>query len=157
MLNKKFSLRAGYRYGFALGGSDPFREHRIVLEQTFKQPLPGEILLSDRNREDLRFVNGDFSVRYRNRVTLEREFALEKLRLTPYGPAEIFYDSRFDTWNRNRLTVGLQVPLKKGFPIISLIQPRKHVILDIYLMRQNDSRSQPSRVRGLGVAVNFYL
>ena len=53
-LYRKVSLRTGYRYGFSLGGSDPFKEHRIIFEQTLRQPLPLEVLLSDRNREDLR-------------------------------------------------------------------------------------------------------
>jgi hypothetical protein len=60
LIHRKASLRAGYRHGFSLGGSDPFEEHRIVVEQTLRQPLPLDALLSDRNREDLRWVNGEF-------------------------------------------------------------------------------------------------
>ncbi len=157
LLNKHLTLRTGYRYGFSLSGSDPFKEHRIVLEQTLRQPIPLGILLSDRNREDLRFVNGQFSARYRNRVTLEREFALGKRKLTPYASGEIYYDSRFDTWNRNRLAIGLQVPLKRGFPLLSLLEPRRQLVLDIYYMRQNDSRSQPHHVNGVGLAVSLYF
>ena len=155
-LNKKVSLRTGYRYGFSLGGSDPFKEHRIIIEQTLRQPLPLEILLTDRNREDLRWVNGDFSARYRNRVTLEREFKVLNRGVTPYSSIEVFYDSRFDTWNRNRLAVGVQLSLKRGVPLISLIHPKKQFVLDIYVTRQNDSRSQPSHVRALGMAFNIY-
>jgi hypothetical protein len=33
LIHRKASLRAGYRYGFSLGGSDPFKEHRIVLNK----------------------------------------------------------------------------------------------------------------------------
>jgi Protein of unknown function (DUF2490) len=156
-LNRKVTLRTGYRYGFSLGGSDPFKEHRIVFEQTVRQPLPLEVLLSDRNREDLRWVNGEFSARYRNRVTLEREFKILNRAITPYGSAEVFYDSRFDTWNRNRLVVGVQFALKRGVPLISLVHPQRQLVLDIYLTRQNDSRSQPSRVRALGIAFNIYF
>lgn len=156
-LSKKISLRTGYRYGFSLGGSDPFKEHRIVFEQTLKQPLPFEMLFSDRNREDLRWVNGEYSARYRNRVTLEREFKVLDRGVSPYGSAEVYYDSRFDTWNRNRLTVGVQLALKRGAPLISLIHPKKQFVLDIYLTRQNDSRSQPSRVRAVGMAFNVYF
>lgn len=157
LTNKKMRFRAGYRYGFALGGGDPFQEHRIVLEQTFRKNLPLKVLLSDRNREDLRFVNGDFSVRYRNRVTLEREFELRRVHITPYVSGEVYYDTRFDTWNRNRLTAGIQVPLKRGFPVLQLVRPTSLMVLDLYLMRQNDSRSSPARVRGIGLAFNIYL
>lgn len=156
-VTSRISLRAGYRYGFSLGGSDPFKEHRIVFEQTLRQPLPLDLLLSDRNREDLRWVNGEFSARYRNRLTLEREFKLLNRQITPYGSAEVYYDSRFKTWNRNRFALGTQIALKHGAPLISLIHPKKQFVLDLYLMRQNDSRSQPSRVRALGVAFSIYF
>jgi hypothetical protein len=156
-LNKKISLRAGYRYGFSLGGSDPFKEQRIIFEQTLRQPLPLEVLLSDRNREELRWVNGEFSARYRNRVTLEREFKVLNRPTTPYGSAEVYYDSRFKTWNRNRLTVGVQIAFKRGAPLISLIHPKKQFVLDVYVTRQNDSRSQPTHVKALGLAFSIYF
>ena len=155
-VRKNVSLRGGYRYGFSLGGSDPFKEHRIILEQTVRQPLPLEILLSDRNREDLRWVNGEFSARYRNRVTLEREFKVLSRGVTPYSSFEAFYDSRFDTWNRNRIMAGVQLTLKRGAPLISLVHPKKQFVLDVYVTRQNDSRSQPGRVKALGMAFNIY-
>jgi hypothetical protein len=156
-LTRKISLRTGYRYGFSMGGSDAFKEHRIVFEQTLKQPLPLQLLLSDRNREDLRWVNGVYSARYRNRVTLEREFKVLGRGVTPYGSAEVFYDSRFDAWNRNRLAVGMQLALKRGAPLISLIHPKKQFVLDVYVTRQNDSRSQPARVKALGIAFGIYF
>jgi hypothetical protein len=155
--HRKIILRTGYRYGFSLGSSDPFKEHRIIFEQTLRQPLPLKVLLSDRNREDLRWVNGEFSARYRNRVTLEREFKVLNRPVTPYGSAEVFYDSRFNTWNRNRFAVGAQIAFKRGAPLISLIHPKKQFVLDIYLMRQNDSRSQPSHVNALGMAFSIYF
>ncbi|HEX5703583.1 MAG TPA: DUF2490 domain-containing protein [Pyrinomonadaceae bacterium] len=156
-VNRKFMLRGGYRYGFALSEGDPFKEHRIVLEQTLRHPLPLDVLLTDRNREDFRWVNGQFSARYRNRVTVEREFEVLGRQLTPYSSAEVYYDTRFDTWNRNRLTVGLQVPFKKGFPLIKLADPKRHVVLDLFFTRQNDSRSQPSRIKAFGAALSIYF
>ena len=156
-INKKFMIRGGYRYGFSLSDGDPFKEHRIVLEQTVRQPLPLDVLLSDRNREDLRWVNGQFSARYRNRVTVERDFKVLGRQLTPYSSAEVYYDTRFDTWNRNRLTIGVQIPFKKGFPLISLVDPQRQFVLDLYLTRQNDSRSQPSRIKALGSAFSIYF
>lgn len=156
-LNRKVSLRAGYRNGFSLGGSDPFKEHRILFEQTLRHPLPLDMLLSDRNREEFRWVNGDFSARYRNRLTLEREFKVRGRGITPYGSAEVYYDSRFNTWNRNRFALGAQIALKRGAPLISLLHPKRQLVLDVYLMRQNDSRSQPSRVKALGMAFSIYF
>lgn len=153
---KDLTFRAGFRYALSLSDGDPYKEHRIFLEQTYRRKLPLAILLSDRNREELRFVNGDSSGRYRNRLTLERELSVRRVRLTPYGYGEVFYDTRFDTWNRNRLCAGIQIPLKRGFPVIGLIDPGRLAVLDLYVMRQNDSRSDPARVVGLGAAFNLY-
>jgi hypothetical protein len=156
--NKHVILRTGYRYGTSVGSnSDSFKEHRLLTEQTLRQLLPGDLLLSDRNREDFRFVNGDFSFRYRNRVTLEREFHLFKGRtITPYVSEEIFYDTRYNTWNRNRFAVGVQQSLRRG-PLRKMLLPKRQVILDLYYMRQNDSRSDIEHVNAIGAALTFYF
>jgi hypothetical protein len=156
--NDHLILRTGYRFGTSVGEtSEPFKEHRLLTEQTLRKLLPNELLLSDRNREDFRFVNGDFSFRYRNRVTLEREFHLLKGRtVTPYVSGEIFYDTRYQTWNRNRLAVGVQISLRRG-PIRKLLLPKRQVILDLYYMRQNDSRSDTAHVNAIGVSLAFHF
>ena len=156
--NKYVILRAGYRYGTSVGSSsDPFKEHRFLTEQTLRTMLPGDVLLSDRNREDFRFVNGDFSFRYRNRVTVEREFHLFRKRtITPYVSGELFYDTRYGVWNRNRYAVGVQTSLRRG-PVMKMLLPKRQIILDLYLMRQNDSRSDTPHVNALGAALSFYF
>lgn len=155
--HKNIRFRAGYRYSFSLSDTDPYRENRIVFEQTFTHPLPLDVVVTDRNREELRFVNGKFSVRYRNRLTFEREFTIGRFKPTPYVSGEVYYDSRFDTWNRNRIYVGFLFPVRRGFPLVKLIETRRQVVLDFYLMRQLDSRSSPSRIYGLGLAANVYF
>ena len=156
--NKHVILRTGYRYGTSVGSnSEPFKEHRLLTEQTLRQLLPGDLLLSDRNREDFRFVNGDFSFRYRNRVTLEREVHLFKGRtITPYVSGEIFYDTRYNTWNRNRFAVGVQQSLLRG-PLRKMLLPKRQVTVDLYYMRQNDSRSDTQHVNAIGAALTFYF
>jgi hypothetical protein len=155
--SRRLVLRAGYQYGFSITEADPFKEHRPLVEQTLRQKLPLKTLLSDRNREEFRFVNGDFSFRYRNRLTFEREFLLPKRSITPYGAIEVYHDSRFKAWNRNRLTVGVQVQLRKALPLLSLVIPRKQVVLDLYYTKQNDSRSQPNHINAIGTAVAIHF
>jgi hypothetical protein len=156
--NDHIILRVGYRFGTSVGDADsPFKEHRLLTEQTLRKLLPGDLLLSDRNREDFRFVNGDFSFRYRNRVSIEREVHVFKGRtITPYVSAEIFYDTRFSAWNRNRLAVGFQQSLRRG-PLRKMLLPKRQVILDLYYMRQNDSRSETQHVNAIGAALAFYF
>lgn len=156
-VNKRLVLRAGYRYRFSLDEADPFKEHRPILEQTYREQLPLRIRLSDRNREDFRIINGDFSFRYRKRLMLEREFLLPGRSLTPYASVEVYHDSRFNVWNRNRLTAGVQIQLRKALPLLSRVAPRKQVILDVYYTKQNDSRSQPLHLHAIGVALGIHF
>ena len=156
--NDHVILRAGYRFGTSVGDADePYKEHRLLTEQTLRKLLPGDLLFSDRNREDFRFVNGDFSFRYRNRVSIEREVDLFKGRtITPYVSAEIFYDTRTNAWNRNRLAAGFQQSLKRG-PLRKMLLPKRQIILDLYYVRQNDSRSEIQHVNAVGAALAFYF
>lgn len=156
-VNKRLVLRAGYRYRFSLDEADPFKEHRPILEQTYREQLPLKIRLSDRNRQDFRIVNGDFSFRYRNRLMFEREFLLPGRSLTPYASVEVYHDSRFNVWNRNRLTAGVQIQLKRALPLLSRVTPRKQVILDVNYTKQNDSHSQPQHLHAIGVALGIHF
>jgi hypothetical protein len=161
--NEQLILRAGYRYGRAVGDNDNgFREHRLLADQILRKLLPGDLLLTDRNREEFRFITGDFSFRYRNRVTIEREFQLSSVPLlrgrtiSPYVSGEIFYDTRYGAWNRNRYAVGMILAFRRG-PLLKKLQPERGINLDVYLMRQNDSRSSPPHVNALGAALIFYF
>jgi hypothetical protein len=156
--NDHVILRTGYRYGTALGDNDDgFREHRFLTEQTLRKLLPGELLLSDSNRQDFRFINGAFSFRYRNRVQIERAFHVFGGRtMTPYVSGAIFYDTRYDVWNRNRFAVGVQTSLKRG-PLAKMLLPKHQVVLDLYYLHQNDSRSSPAHVDGFGAVLQFYF
>ena len=160
--NQHFILRAGYRYGRAVGNNDDgFREHRLLSEQILRKLLPGDLLLTDRNREDFRIIKGDFSFRYRNRVMIEREFQvnlpiLSRRSMTPYVSGEISFDTRFGVWNRNRYAVGVVQSLRRG-PILRQLLPKRGINLDLYLMRQNDSRSSPSHVNAVGAGLVFHF
>jgi hypothetical protein len=156
--NEYVILRTGYRYGTSVGdSSDPFKEHRLLAEQTLRKLFPGGLALSDRNREEFRWINGDFSFRYRNRVFIEREFHLVKGRKTiPYLSGEMFYDTRYDIWNRNRMAVGVQQSLRRG-PLEKMVLPKHQVILDLYFMHQNDSRSSIPHVNAVGVVLSYYF
>lgn len=151
----RITLRAGYRYGFALGQNDPFSEHRVVLDQTFHKPLQREFVFSDRNRQELRWINGDFSMRFRNRAKLEKTFVSGKRSFVPYGSGELFYDSRFSTFNRFRVALGTQLVFAKRETWLMNIR-RQHVF-DFYYLWQTDSRSQPKRLHAIGVTFEVHF
>ena len=117
-LSKYLSLNSAYRY---INGQPPERshsqEHRFFLDFTARAPLGDGFQLSDRNRGELRHINGINSGRYRNRLQLERLFKINKYRVTPYLADKVFYDGRYHIWNRNRIYTGVRVPLNKHFGV----------------------------------------
>jgi len=136
-------LRLSYRYLPAVEGPT---EHRVGVEATGRYPLIRGVLLSDRNRADLRYIDGILSWRYRNRITAERTFSVRSFHFAPYLRAEAFYDNRFDKWSRTALTAGSTFPIGKHFE------------LEWYYEHQNDTAKSPNRqVDGLGYVLSMYF
>jgi len=136
-------LRSGYRY---MPSTDGTVEHRGIVEATGRYPLVRGVLLSDRNRADLRNIGGQFFWRYRNRLTAERTFAVHGYHFTPYLRAEAFYDSKFAKWSRTALTAGSTFPVGR------------HIELEWYYEHQNDTANSPNRkVDGLGYVLSMYF
>ena len=143
--NRLLMVRAGYHYihSYSGNGSD---EHRGVLEATARYPLMGGVLVSDRNRLDIRSIAGENSWRYRNRLTVEKEFSIGRFRFGPYGRAEAFYDSRYDKWSRTALVVGSTFPITRHFE------------LEGYLEHWNDSGGSSNWWQNaVGVVINLYF
>jgi hypothetical protein len=142
--NRSLLLRIGYRYLPTFGGDDP-DENRGVFEGTARYPLLGGALLSSRNRMDFRFIAGDYSWRYRNRLSLEREVSIGRLRVNPYVRFEPFYDSRVNKWSRTESIGGASFPAGRWE-------------MEGYFDYQHDTGGSSNRtVRAVGAVVNFYL
>jgi hypothetical protein len=143
--NRLLMMRAGYRYLPTFSGEGP-NENRGVLEATFRYPLTLGFQVSDRHRMDLRWISGDFSWRYRNRLTIERDCTVGWLKFTPYARGEIYYDNRYDKLSRNSLIGGSTFPLTR------------HIELEGYFEHQNDSGGSSNRtVNAVGVVLNLYF
>jgi len=147
VFNKRFlSCQAGFRYISSLANGAPYLEHRWIVDCTPQYPLPGKIIVSDRSRGEMRFISGKpFSTRYRNKLQLERDFAIGRFVYTPYINGEVFYDTRYDAWDQNRYSAGVQVPAGA------------HVVLETYFLRQNHSRSASPHVNAFGLRFRFYF
>ena len=136
-------LRTGYRYMPSTSGPT---EHRGVLELTGRFPLTSGFLISDRNRSDLRFINGEFSWRYRNRLTVERTVSILSYHFTPYVRGEVYFDSNYEKWSRTSETMGITFPIGK------------HTEIEPYYEHQNDTSKSPNRqINALGLALNLYF
>jgi Protein of unknown function (DUF2490) len=142
--NRFLLLRVGYRYLDSFSG-DP-DEHRVVLEATPRYPLKGGVLVSNRGRVDARFIDGEYSWRFRSRLSVEKEFSFGPVRMNSYVRGELFYDSRFDKWSRTEWIGGAAFPLNR------------HVELEGYFDYQHDTGGDHNRkVYAIGTVLNLYF
>ncbi len=136
-------LAVGYRYVPSPGKPSVNRLEPVL---TFHLPLPTRILISDRNRADLDWSAGNFTWRYRNRVTLERRVTIRTYHLTPYASAEAFYESRYSKWSSTNLYVGCLLPVGK------------HVEFDPYYEHENNTGKRPNQqVNAAGLVLSLFF
>jgi Protein of unknown function (DUF2490) len=140
------TFRAGYQYTTSFVNGDSSSENRIIADSTARYPLPAKIVVSDRNRGDFRFLKGQpFSMRYRNKLNVERDVRLGRFVFTPYAYDEIYFDTRYSAWNQNRYAFGLEIPAGP------------HVVLEPYYLRQTNTRTTPKLVNASGFTLNLYF
>jgi hypothetical protein len=137
----QFSI--GYRY---VPSPDRPAVQRGVLAATFHFPLPARILFTDRNRADLDWSQGQFTWRYRNRLTLERRIRLRSYHPAPYASSEFYYQSQYHTWTTTALYAGCLLPAGK------------HMESDLYYAHQNITSKRPNQqLNQFGLVLNLYL
>lgn len=141
---KYLRLRPGVEY---VGLPGARTEWRIVTELTPRFFLPGEVLLAWRNRGEARWIDGDFSWRYRTRAWFEREFRVGRsAALVPYVSAEPFYDSRFDCVVQLRCQFGTAIPVSRRFvPEIN------------YTWQSDDSGGDLQTTHALNLVAGFFF
>lgn len=139
---KYLTFAIGYRYIPTLNKPS---ENRVEVELTPRYAFPGSLLLSNRNRIDIRDINQEWSWRFRERLTLERNFRIGKIFLGPYAQGEMFYDSRYAIWNRNIYEFGFTLGLCRWLD------------LKPYYAHQNDSRASIPHVNAAGLTASLYF
>jgi len=137
--------RVGYDRVFKGENGDPVtpEDRGIVALHARAYPLAG-ILLEGRARADLRWIDGEYSTRYRLRIEGNREFIVRDRAITPYFQAEAFYDTRYDGWARALYQVGTEVQLTEHFRV------------EPYLARQVDDLPGDAALYALGVVARWY-
>jgi Protein of unknown function (DUF2490) len=136
-------LEAGYRY-ITAPGAPP--EERMLLAATSHFPLSAGFLLTDRNRADFDWKSGKFTWRYRNKLTLERTFAIRSYHLIPYIAAEPFYESQYSKWSTTSLYAGCFFPVGK------------HVEFNTYYEHDNNTGKAPNKqVNSAGLALYLFF
>jgi hypothetical protein len=136
-------LETGYRY---VSAPDAPPENRIEAVDTLHFPMKAGLLISDRNRADLDWKNGDFSWRYRNKLSLERTFSTRSFHLIPYVAAEPYYESQYNKWSTTSLYAGCYIPIGK------------YVQFNTYYEHDNNTGKKPNRqVNSIGLALYLYF
>jgi hypothetical protein len=136
-------FEAGYRYIIA-PNEDP--ENRFLTAVTFRFPTKGALLLTDRNRAELDWKGGQFTWRYRNKLTVERTVAIHSHHLIPYAAVEPFYESQYSKWSTTSLYAGCLLPVGK------------YVEFNPYYEHDNNTGKKPNeQVNSIGLAVYFFF
>lgn len=135
-------FEVGYRYITA--PDEPVTERMEVIV-TPHFPLKGGVLIADRNRADLDWKSGKLNWRYRNKLRLERTFAVHSYNLIPYIAAEPYYVEQYSKWSTTALFVG------NNFPV------GKHVQIDAYYEHENNTGKSPNQQQNsFGLVVSLY-
>jgi hypothetical protein len=108
--------------------------------------MKAAILLTDRNRADLDWKAGTFSWRYRNKLTLERTFAIYSYHLIPYAAVEPFYESQYEKWSTTSLYGGCLLPVGR------------HVQFNPYYEHDNNTgKKRNEQVNSIGLVIDFFF
>jgi hypothetical protein len=114
--SQPLQFRAGYRYSTELGIPDPVIQNRLLFELSGRL-TKGAFSAYDRNGFDLRWTEGDYSTRYRNRVWLEVVLAMGGYQPVPYVDAEWFYSVQKSEWTKVRYEAGVHLPVAGRFAV----------------------------------------
>jgi hypothetical protein len=136
-------LEVGYRYLTAPNEPSTNRMEPVL---TTHFPLKAGFLISDRNRADLDWKSGEFHWRYRNKLTLERTFAVSSYHFIPYVAAEPYYVEQYNKWSTTDLYVGALFPIGK------------HVQFNPYYEHENNTGKAPNQPKNdLGLILELYF
>jgi hypothetical protein len=137
-------LEAGYRYITA--PNEP-NDNRFLVAVTSHFPMKGGFLVTDRNRADMDWKGGAANWRYRNKLTLERTFAIHSYHPVPYVAFEPYYESQYDKWSTTTEYAGCLFPVGK------------HVEFNPYYEHENDTGSKKGNKHEnyVGLAVYFFF
>jgi hypothetical protein len=134
---------AGYHY---LASPSSPSTNRLELTATFHLPMKPGVLISDTNRADLDWSDGDFTWRYRNKLELEKPLTIRSYHPAPYSSVEVYYESKYQKVSSTEIYVGCLFPIRKRFE------------LDPYYEHQNNTgKSHNSQLHGIGLILNIYL
>jgi len=118
-------------------------ENRALVELYGRNPLSAGFWLTSRASYELRQIDGEYSNRLGIRMGFERPTSVAGHALMLYAHAETSYDSRFETWNRQRYQAGIEFEINQRWR------------LEPYFVHQDDNRSSVAQVNAFGLTLKY--
>lgn len=141
--SRPLDFQVGYVYLNSPNGPE---QNRLEFALTPRVALVSGFVVEDRNRGELQWINGQFSTRYRNRLTIEHTVNISGYHPTPYGSAELYYDTRYDKINKTQLKAGFDFPIKKS------------ASFELYYAHTNDTSTPPNnQTNAVGLKLSLYF
>jgi hypothetical protein len=140
-----FVLEAGYRY---IGAPDTSTENRMLMSATFNFPMKAGFSMSDRNRGEVNWKDGNVTWRFQNKLALERTISVRSYHVIPYVAAEPYYESQYHKWSTTAVYVGCLLPVGR------------HVEFNPYYEHENNTgghTNHPENAIGLALYLFFSL
>ena len=109
------SVRLGMNVTRSLSTQD-YREEKIVAELN-TPATTGTWRFRSRTRVEQRWISGEPSQRYRERLRLERQTRVWRHSILPYGAYEVYYDTRYHALSRTGYRLGAEVPISAHFKV----------------------------------------
>jgi Protein of unknown function (DUF2490) len=94
------------------GVPETFDEHQFRIDGTLRFSIR-KFEIADRNMYVRRFLPTDDINRYRQRILIAYPLAVNGRIWKPFATYEAFYDWRNGGWNKNRVGLGVTLPLHK--------------------------------------------
>lgn len=144
--SRYFWARVGYDRIFKAtreSGADA-AEDRGIVSLYGKAPLPADVWLEARVRADLRWIDDQYSTRYRARLEATREFSVLEHTVVPYINYEWFFDTRYDAWTRTLAQAGAEITFGR------------HFRFEAYLAAQKDEQPDDESLIALGLIAKWY-
>jgi len=143
--SRYLSFNGGYLYIPPAPNGTAAVENRAFSQFIARVPWPNSFLTTDRSETDLRWISGSFYWRYRNRISMQRNFKIRSYTFTPLVFGELQYYSKYDSWYRNDYGAGVRFEVGKLAEILP------------YFERENTSYDKPAHTNAVGVSVTFFF
>lgn len=143
-INKYYSIQPTYVYQYAHPGEGRKSfSHRLYVDNLIKIPAK-KVTFANRVRFERIVRHGRVDLwNFRFRPGIEIPLKLHGHSISLYANNEIFYDTFYKAWTRNRFIAGVSKKVNN------------HFTMDVFYQHQNDSYARPGNTKVLGTTLKF--